>query len=354
MALAECLETLGKTDEAGQQYALALKQKPDDPGLVRSVAIYYVRRGDLPKAAEQLVEDRQRPDSRHASAACRRPRCPGPCPRRSGRVSEPAGGDPPGRPEPGRLRPSSADDLRLKARLLAIHPQLAKRREAVSIFEKLVEDQQNAAAEDRFRLAQLYLAAGDWTKARRQLLALLAVQGNQPQYVAAYARALLAHKETGEAEHWIDRLEQIAPEIPGRRSSVPISSSARARSTRRSPPWRNSWRRPLPARPIARPASWPPPTNWNPWDRRRAAQPRLPTMGTWCPPPRRRRPNPSIGSISRRIPSRAWSWSAFSAAHPEPGGQKEMKFSLAVRLTALLLIPALLGNNFAFAAEEGN
>ena len=29
-----------------------------------------------------------------------------------------------------------------------------------------------------------------------------------------------------------------------------------------------------------------------------------------------------------------------------------MKFSLAVRLTALLLIPALLGNNFAFAAKK--
>ena len=37
LALAACLEILGKIDEASQQYALALKQKPDDPGLVRSV-----------------------------------------------------------------------------------------------------------------------------------------------------------------------------------------------------------------------------------------------------------------------------------------------------------------------------
>ena len=108
--------------------------------------------------------------------------------------------------------PSSADDLRLKARLLAVHPQLAKRREAAAIFEKLVENQMNAAAEDRFRLAQLYLAAGDWTKARRQLLALLAAQGSQPRYVAAYARALMDHKEFSDAQQWIDHLEEIAPE----------------------------------------------------------------------------------------------------------------------------------------------
>ena len=54
LALAECFEILGKTDEAGRQYALALKQKPNDPGVVRSVAIYYVRRGDLRKAADEL------------------------------------------------------------------------------------------------------------------------------------------------------------------------------------------------------------------------------------------------------------------------------------------------------------
>ena len=54
--------------------------------------------------------------------------------------------------------PSSADNLRLKARFLAAHPQLSKRREAMAIYEKLAEDQISAAAEDRFLLAQLYLA----------------------------------------------------------------------------------------------------------------------------------------------------------------------------------------------------
>ena len=49
LALAECCEILGKSDEAGQQYALALKQKPNDPGVIRSVASYWTKplRGGL-------------------------------------------------------------------------------------------------------------------------------------------------------------------------------------------------------------------------------------------------------------------------------------------------------------------
>ena len=44
------------------------------------------------------------------------------------------------------------------------------------------------------------------------MLALLTTQGNQPQYVTAYARGLLERKEFAEAEQWIDRLEEAAPD----------------------------------------------------------------------------------------------------------------------------------------------
>jgi len=211
LVLAACLEILGKTDEAGQQYTLALQKKPDAIGIVRSAAAFHMRHGDLGKAADQLVRivngqvqgtSQQVAESRADLARVR--------------------ADQEGYQnllEAVRLvdqnlaaAPLSADNLRLKARLLAAHPQLAKRREAVAIYEKLAEDQMNAAAEDRFRLAQLYLALGDWTKARRQLLAVLSTQGNQPQYLAAYARGLLDRKEFVEAEQWIKRLEAAAPD----------------------------------------------------------------------------------------------------------------------------------------------
>ncbi len=213
LALAECLEILGKSDEAGQQYVLALKQKPDDPAIVRRVAIYHIRKGELPQAAEQLARiiggqvkatPQQLAEARGALA----------------RVRADQGGYQ-NLLEAVRLvdenlaaAPASTDNLRLKARLLAAYPQTAKRLEAVAIFEKLVEDPRNAAAEDRFRLAQYYLASGDWPKTRRQMLALLAAQGSEPRYVAAYAEMLLEHKEPGEAQRWTDRLEQIAPDNP--------------------------------------------------------------------------------------------------------------------------------------------
>ncbi len=212
LALAECLELLGKTDDAGEQYALAVKLKPDDPAIVRSVAVYYIRKGELAKAAEQLVRivggqiqatPPQVADARGALA----------------RVRADQGGYQ-NLVEAVRLvdenlaaAPSSADNLRLKARFLAVYPQIAKRREAAAIFEKLVEDPRNAAADDRFRLAQLYLASGDWSKTREQMLALLAAQRKQPQYVAAYAQALLDHNEP-DAALWVDKLEQLDPDNP--------------------------------------------------------------------------------------------------------------------------------------------
>jgi tetratricopeptide (TPR) repeat protein len=211
LALAACFEILGKTEEAGQQYAFALKQKPDDPGLVRSLGTFYMRHGNLAKAAEQLVRivDGQVHAAAQQVAESRADLA---------RVRADQGGYQ-NLLEALRLvdqnlaaAPSSADNLRLKARFLAAHPQSSRRREAVAIYEKLAENQTSALAEDRFLLAQLYLASQDWPKARGQLLALLSTQNNQPQYIAAYVRGLLERKEFAEAEQWIVRLEEAAPD----------------------------------------------------------------------------------------------------------------------------------------------
>jgi cellulose synthase operon protein C len=209
LALAECLEMLGKTAEARQQYDLALKQKPDDLGVVRSVANYYAGQGAAPKAAEQLlriINGQVRSSPQQVDEA-----------RRSLALLRFSQGGYPNLLEAIRLvdenlsaAPASIDNLRLKALLLSQHPQLSKRSEGLAIYEKLAADPHNFAAEDRYRLAQLYLAAGDWTKARPQLLTL-ATQGNQPQYLAAFVQRLLEHREYGDAQQWIDHLEEVAP-----------------------------------------------------------------------------------------------------------------------------------------------
>jgi cellulose synthase operon protein C len=211
-AIAACLEALGKGAEASRQYDEALKLSPNDTRLLRAAAINHIRNGELAEAVEQLnrIVKGQVPatalelaDARSALARVR--------------------GDQGGYTnllEAMRLinenlaAASSADDLRLKALLLARHPQRARRNEATAIFEKLVEDLRIASAEDRLRLAQIYLASGNWAKARPQMLAILATQGKQPDYLAAYAEALLVHNEISEAAGWIERLQSIAPDKP--------------------------------------------------------------------------------------------------------------------------------------------
>ncbi len=99
LALAVCLEDLGKTDEAGQQYILALKQRPDDPNVVRNVAIYQTRQGDLPKAAEQLARIVSGQVQATPGQVVEARRLPGSGSRQSRGLPEPPGGDPPGRSE---------------------------------------------------------------------------------------------------------------------------------------------------------------------------------------------------------------------------------------------------------------
>jgi tetratricopeptide (TPR) repeat protein len=67
-------------------------------------------------------------------------------------------------------------------------------------------------AEVRFALARLYLAENDWPQANRQMLALLLSHGKQSRYMAAYVAMLLERKEIHEAELWLGRLEENAPD----------------------------------------------------------------------------------------------------------------------------------------------
>jgi len=208
LALAQCLEVLGKLDEASQQYAAAASQSPDDLTVNRSLVPFYLRTGNFPKAENLLrkVVEGGMNASPALVAGARRDLAV--------RVLAAHGGYPKLAEAIQLLDqnlakdPASMDDLRAKAIVLGTSPVRSQRQEAISILEKF----KNAAAEDHFRLAQLYLASGDWANARRQFADGMAGQGNQPQYVAAYAQALLDHNELGEAELWIERLEQTAPE----------------------------------------------------------------------------------------------------------------------------------------------
>ena len=78
-------------------------------------------------------------------------------------------------------------------------------------MEEMLKNQ-SATPEDRFALAQMYLAAGDWIKASAEFRSLVTTSEKEPdRYLIAYITALLQHGETSSAENYLDRLEKLVP-----------------------------------------------------------------------------------------------------------------------------------------------
>jgi len=210
MALAQCYEAVGRLDEAEKKYQAALAAAPNDPAIVRALADFYLRTG-RPRQAEpqldRLITGQVKASEDDLSWG-----------RRSLGIALLTRG---GYPNLERARGlvdqnlqasgGSLPDLRAKALVLASYPSRQQRREAIKMWESVLKQQWSLAPEDRFIVAQLYLAEGDWANAVRQMRTLLASQGNEPRYLAAYIAALLERKEVSEAELWLKRLEGLAP-----------------------------------------------------------------------------------------------------------------------------------------------
>jgi tetratricopeptide (TPR) repeat protein len=110
---------------------------------------------------------------------------------------------------------SVADEL-TKASILAAQPRRSTRRDAIKILEDVAARHPDQfSSDDRFQLASLYYADGEWDQWRRAMVQVLGSQSRQNhQHMAAYAAGLLARGATSEAELYIDRLQELAPESP--------------------------------------------------------------------------------------------------------------------------------------------
>ena len=101
-------------------------------------------------------------------------------------------------------------DCRAKATIDALSPEATRRKNGLQMLETMVQDQ-SATPEERFALAQMYLAAGNWTQASIQFRNLVAFHNTEPRYLIAYVAALMDHGETANAESYLGRLEEISP-----------------------------------------------------------------------------------------------------------------------------------------------
>jgi tetratricopeptide (TPR) repeat protein len=208
LALAACYEALGNDEQAAKLYQAAIKESPQDPLVVRSVAEDDLRKGRAAEAEAHLrtlisPQLGAKPDDvswgRRTLAAVLRSS------RRYPKIEEALA-----LIKQNPTAASSPDDLKERAFALALCPQLERRQEAIRILEGLLTTQPNAA-DVRMTLAQLYLGQKDWTQASKHLRSLMSSHDRDPRYVAVYVARLLDRHETAEAELWLNRLEQLAP-----------------------------------------------------------------------------------------------------------------------------------------------
>jgi tetratricopeptide (TPR) repeat protein len=231
IALAQCYEAVEKNDLAMEQYKLALAAKPNDPGVVRSVADFYQRIGKTVEAEALLrlvIEGKVKGDDANLFWA-----------RRQLALITAAKGGLINMEAARKLieqnlaaAANSPDDMRIKARFSALDPRRSRKDEAIDILTKMMDGKQ-ATPEDRFNLAVLYLAtekqlqsrsptasktdANDskdssaWVNASKILRDLIVSQDSDPRYLAIYTNALLEHGDVSSAELYLNKLVKDFP-----------------------------------------------------------------------------------------------------------------------------------------------
>lgn len=212
LAMGQVYEVLGKLDEAEKYYQEALAIAPNDLLVVRQVTEFYLRTGRTESAVTQL--------NRIISGQVQASESDVSWGRRSIAMILAAQGGYDNlqkgleliRQNRSAGRTPNIQDLRAEAILLTSHPQRKKRLEGRDLLEKVVKESPQATPDDRFVLAQMYMADGDVVNAARHMRTLLATRGDDPRYLRAFVAFLLDQGQVAEAEIWQNRLEKVAPD----------------------------------------------------------------------------------------------------------------------------------------------
>lgn len=204
-ALAACYEAVGNRAEAEKSYAALVQESPNDLGVLRSQATFYVSVGEIDKAAPIL---RRVIDASAAGSDSRR------WARRSLALTLVASGDFGRGTEAIGLveanlkdKPNSPEDLRARAMILASRP--GGRQQSI----KELEDSYAVilpSPQEEFMLARLYELDGNWLRAKERLESLLSKPGGRnPAFYAHFIRALLKREDLSAAGTWFNRLAAV-------------------------------------------------------------------------------------------------------------------------------------------------
>jgi tetratricopeptide (TPR) repeat protein len=215
LALAQGSEMLGRLDDAERFFRAAVTAAPQDLAVARRLAEFLLRCGRLAPARETLdAIVAARTDSRDAQAAqmwARRMVAEMVGQRGTFRAFEAAlqtlqkNAD-----GKGQL---SADDIALKARLLAARPEPVNWRAGIEAFQTLATMQPLSMGQ-RLQLAQLQERTGNWEDCRTGLISIASAPQTPPAILAMLVEKMLDHGEISTARTWIRRLQGVAPESP--------------------------------------------------------------------------------------------------------------------------------------------
>jgi tetratricopeptide (TPR) repeat protein len=204
LTVAQCHEALRQYKEADKVYKEALEAKPNDLNLLRNVAMYCLRTSDLAKA-EEYLRTLLKPETKSTQGDKA-------WARRGLAMRLAQTGDYRNFEEALELldenihsTSGTMEDARTKAMILANRP--GRRQEAIKLLESVI-GQTETTTEERFLMAKLYEADGNWTMASR-FYSALAGKENNPAYLAFCALTFLSHEEISDARLWFRKLKDV-------------------------------------------------------------------------------------------------------------------------------------------------
>jgi tetratricopeptide (TPR) repeat protein len=214
---AQAAEVLGDAEVAEAKYRAALDAAPNDPDRLQAAARFYLSgvysaadgRQQAAPLLEKLLSKAGQPDAAGDHIEWAR--------RVKAQLLAASGGYSALREAldlveanaiDGRLR---KEDLLLQARLLAQRPEAISRRRAIRLLEQ-AKQEYGLNVRDAMLLAQLHFRAENWPRCEEEMLELVSQYGDNAAVLATWCKMLLEENRTGQAQVWVDRLNEIAPD----------------------------------------------------------------------------------------------------------------------------------------------
>ena len=208
-------EMIGNLDDSERSFREAVAAAPDDPGVMRSLAAFLVRRGRLTAARDELQAiisvPRDDPAGLRAHLWARRT------------LAEIAAQS--GRYRDAQLALSlldenveregrlAAEDLALQIAILAPRPEPSSWRRALEVLDRLASIQPLSTTQ-RTQKAQLLEQLGRWNECRDELLSIASAPNTPPAFVSLLIERLVRHGELGAARIWLKTLSDRLPNAP--------------------------------------------------------------------------------------------------------------------------------------------